>query len=65
MKLKILNLMKLNVFCFYKTALYIAVENRNEKIVKLLLSHKDIDVNIKSIFQHFFIQFQNLFKLCF
>ncbi len=29
-----------------KTALYLAVENENIEIVKILLSHKDVDVNI-------------------
>ena len=31
-----------------KTHLYLAIENNNVKIVKLLLSNKNIDVNMKS-----------------
>lgn len=31
---------------FHKTALFLAVENNNIEIVKLLLEHKGIDVNI-------------------
>lgn len=34
---------------FYKTALIIAIEQENVEIVKLLLDHPDINVNIKSI----------------
>ena len=29
----------------YKPALYFAIETRNMDIIKLLLSHKDIDIN--------------------
>lgn len=36
-------------FFFYKTALIIAIEQENVEIVKLLLDHPDINVNIKSI----------------
>ena len=37
------------ILFFYKTALYLAIENENIKIIRLLLKRKDIDVNIKSI----------------
>lgn len=37
------------VLFFHKTALHIAVENENAEIVKLLLNHPKIDVNIKKI----------------
>lgn len=33
----------------YKTALNIAIENRDHEIVKLLLEHPNIDVNIITI----------------
>lgn len=33
----------------YKTALHIAIENGNLKIIQDLLSFRDVDVNIKSI----------------
>lgn len=36
-------------YYFYKTPLIIAVENGNKEIVNLLLSHKNIDLNIPSI----------------
>lgn len=42
--------MKFNIFCFSnETALYLAVKKNNVKIVKLLLSHSYIDVNILNI----------------
>lgn len=34
---------------FYKTALHIAIESGNLKIIQDLLSFRDVDVNIKSI----------------
>lgn len=34
----------------YKTALHIAIEQGNSKIVTFLLQSEDIDVNIKSVF---------------
>lgn len=40
-----------NIF-FNKTALHIAVELENIEIVKLLLKHKNIDVNINSILKY-------------
>lgn len=40
---------------FYKTALHIAIQNENEKIVKLLLSCDKTDVNLKKVLK----------KLCF
>lgn len=33
----------------YKTSLYMAIEKSNTEIVKLLLSHKNIDVNALNI----------------
>lgn len=45
--------------CFYRTPLHVAAENGRAEIVKLLLTHKDIDVNMKRIsflfFSHNFI----------
>lgn len=54
--------MKFIIF-FYKTALIIAVEKNNAEIVRLLLSNKDIDVNIqcKIIKYTFQIQFRKAF----
>lgn len=40
--------------CFYRTPLHVAAENGRAEIVKLLLTHKDIDVNMKRISFHFF-----------
>lgn len=40
---------------FKKTALHIAVENENAKIVQLLLSCPDIDVNITAIIIQYFL----------
>lgn len=43
-----------------KTPLYMALEKENEKIVQLLLSLDNIDVNLKSISIHNFkIKFEN------
>lgn len=42
--------MKFN-FVFNKIALHIAVENENAKLVKLLLSQKEVDINNKFIFK--------------
>lgn len=54
--------MKFIIF-LYKTALIIAVEKNNAEIVRLLLSNKDIDVNIqcKIIKYTFQIQFRKAF----
>lgn len=47
-----------------KTALFVAVENGNIDIVKLLLSNNNIDVNIiNTIINHFFKWYFNLFLL--
>ena len=35
---------------FYKTALYLAIENENIEIVKLLLNNDKTDVNLQHIF---------------
>lgn len=37
------------VFHFHKAALHIAVEEENIEIIQLLLSYKDIDVNLAQI----------------
>lgn len=42
---------------FQKTALLFAVEKNYIKIVQLLLTIKNIDVNVKIIFFYFLIQF--------
>lgn len=34
---------------FYETPLYIAIENDNTEIVRLLLSHENINVNLTAI----------------
>lgn len=44
--------MKFLVWLLYKTALHIAIEKGNRKIVKLLLENESIDVNIKSKAEH-------------
>lgn len=38
---------KYQLFIFNKTALHIAVQKKNKKIIKLLISHPNIDINIK------------------
>lgn len=48
---------------FDKTSLHIVIENKNEEIVQLLLSQKEIDVNAKSILNDFInIIIINLFQ---
>lgn len=42
-------LIKFIIYFFHKSALNIAVEKGNAKIVELLLSNKQIDVNFKCI----------------
>ena len=42
------------IYFFYKTALYLAVENESIDIIKLLLSNDKIDVNILNILIFFF-----------
>lgn len=57
--------MKYQIFNFQKTALHVAVQKGNIKIVQLLLANKKIDVNILCILKHdfFFIKFKiNLFN---
>lgn len=44
---------------FQKTALFIAVENQNADIVKLLLDHPNIDANINSIFNYIYNKISN------
>lgn len=41
--------MKFKFLLFYKSALILAVEAENEKIVKHLLERKELDVNYQSI----------------
>lgn len=36
-------------FLYYRTALHIAIENKNLEMVKLLLSNKNCDISIGSI----------------
>ena len=44
---------------FYKTALYLAIENDDIEIVKLLLNNDKTDVNLQHIFFiNWFIKFQ-------
>lgn len=60
------------IFCFFnifKTALNMAIKNDNVEITKLLLSSKNIDVNIKELqymlYDHkgnFYINFNSLKK---
>lgn len=46
-------------FKFHKNILYSATEDNNIEVIKLLLAHKNIDVNIQSIlFSLFQIAFQ-------
>lgn len=39
---------------FYLTPLYIAVNNQNPRVVRLLLEDPKIDVNLKAIWKQFF-----------
>ena len=51
----------------YKTPLYIATEEGDSEIVKLLLSHSDIQVNNESILKHiiyFYIISKQISFLC-
>ena len=41
-------------FFFFKTALYLAIENNNAEMVDFLLSHPNIDPNIQVILCLFF-----------
>lgn len=48
---------------FYETTLYLAVENENIEIVKLLLSNDNIDVNVGYIFNYNFLwYFDHIFQ---
>ena len=40
-------------FYFQKAALHIAIEEENVEIIQLLLSNKDIDVNLAQILKYF------------
>lgn len=42
---------------FHQTALYEAIEANNHEIVKLLLTRKDIDINIITILNQLFCLF--------
>lgn len=49
--MKFLYIFKWNFYSlFYNSSLYYAIENENVEIVKLLLSHDEIDVNNFNIF---------------
>ena len=49
--MKFLYVFKWNFYSlFYNSSLYYAIENENVEIVKLLLSHDEIDVNNFNIF---------------
>lgn len=52
---------------FHKTALQIAVEKEHIEIIKLLLAHNSINVNIKTILKFkYLMTFQFLYNLlCF
>ena len=45
----------------YKTALYLAVENENIEIIKLLLTNNRLDINVLNILYLFFLKFHNIF----
>lgn len=48
-------------FIAQKTALHIAVEKGNVKIVKLLLANKELNINYESILFLFFIKLRKIF----
>ena len=45
---------EMEIIEYEKTALLVSVEKGNIQVVNLLLSHKDIDVNVKSECKHFY-----------
>lgn len=53
-----------NNIIFNKTPLFIAVENDNIDIINILLSNKNIDVNIPSVWDDFFDTISNYFFKC-
>ena len=53
--------MKFNIIYFNKTALYLAVEKENIEIVKLLLTHNKLDINLGYILNIIFIKFKIIF----
>ena len=54
--------MKFKIQC-YKTALYMAVENENIEIVKLLLSCDKLDINHGFVLNMYFYTIQNHYFL--
>ena len=48
-----------NIIYFYKTPLYLAVENENIEIIKLLLSNDKLDTNLGYILNIFIYKMQN------
>lgn len=50
---------EISLYISYKSPLFVAIQNENIKIVELLLSHPDIDVNYRNILNnHHLIQFK-------
>ena len=41
------------------SALYMAVENENIEIIKILVSNKNLDINCLNVFKHFFYKIVN------
>ena len=52
-----------DIIIIYKTALYLAVENENIEIVKLLLMNDKLDINVGYIFHIFYIIGNLIFQL--
>lgn len=42
--------MKFNINYFQKTVLHIALKNGDIEVIKLLLSHKDLNINVPYVF---------------
>lgn len=38
---------------FYKTALFLAIENKNIEIIKMLLNNKKIYINFESVLKYY------------
>lgn len=50
--------MKFKIIFLYETALHFAIYQNDVEMVKILLSHKDIDINYKYIYILIFIEFK-------